>query len=1065
MPDRQVFRFVSVRAPRPGPEGTDRIADPLLRRFRPTRLQQAVAALDGQTEAQERARALATEIISSDRYLPTLAMAAHFLEASARIGTALSSLAAVVDGSQVARVVEQEFGERPARLVNDPAFQAYEEGLWESLDANVIAPEERPEDRDHLVQALRVARLVRLVADGEAQAQPLPVRRLLSATPLIPPELFPQAGPQRLGRPDGRVPPPGDDLLSMRARLQRARSEVERLYRRNRASILSAAPTVTSTATLDAAARGADGANDHPPTSVVLRGPKPTPRRHAPLWRLSPSDLSEEVADVLLSFGLSADLDDVPQVVDRLTREIGEVNARLLPLVGRRMVREIGSSRVHEHRPTGQFFNLIAPSVGGALLPAGRFTPPATLAPPRPFRVLGVGDLIVARETLLRYEPGEVAHVENVLSGERKDRVHRRKRLVEDVAVSESERVEIEERELESTDRFELQKESERVVQTDVSAGAGLSVAANYGYVSVTATANFAYNNSRSESDSSASTYARNVTNRALSRIEERVREQRTRRTLEEFEETNTHTLDATGQGHVRGVYQWVDKIYSMQLINYGQRLMLEFVVPEPAAFYIFSRTRSPLPGISADEPIPPEELGLTSHRLLNAENLPIFVAAYRVEDVEPPPPERTVIGKAYDQTATGGDEGAGEGDGGTGGGAMVFTKADSELVVTEGYRAGIAVVTYSAFGYQGTSTGGYIHVGNNWIDAASAAAGGSIHRTLNYEDTKVPVGIVVNDAAFLLTVEIECELTAEKREAWQLATYAAIVAAYRARKAEYDELVARSRVRQGVEIAGRNPLLNRQIERDELKKSCISLLTGTRYEEFTQIDANAVTAYLDYPEIASGAVLQHASRIHFLEQAFEWDQMTYLLYPYFWGRKQNWLNTFPLDDVDPKFADFLRAGAARVVVPVSLVYAEAVLMFLASNEPWPGGSAPTLDDPLFRSIAAELRRQQGADFVERDGTVNVINGSRNVAGAGTLFTEDDRNREIMIGGAVYRIQDVPSIDAIVLSEPYGGATEDGVTFSVGATLVDQPWTIRVPTSLVLLRDDGRLPDPAGGAL
>jgi hypothetical protein len=469
---------------------------------------------------------------------------------------------------------------------------------------------------------------------------------------------------------------------------------------------------------------------------------------------------------------------------------------------------------------------------------------------------------------------------------------------------------------------------------------------------------------------------------------------------------------------------------------------------------------------VGGDEPMPPEDLGLTSHRVLNAENFPIFVAAYRVEDAQPPPAERTVIGKAYDQTSTGGAEGEGEGGAGAGGGpgSTVFAKADSELVVPEGYRAGIAVVTYSAFGYRGTATGGYIHVGNNWIDAAAAAAGGSIHRTLNYEDEKVPVGIVVNDAAFILTVEIECELKAEKREAWQLATYTAIVTAYRARKSEYDEQMARARVRQGVEITGRNPLLNRQIEREELKKSCISLLTGTDYEEFAQIEPNTAPAFRDFPEIASDAVLQHASRIQFMEQAFEWEQMTYLFYPYFWGRKENWLTVFPLDDIDPKFADFLRAGAARVVVPVPPAYTGAVQMFLASNEPWPGGSAPTIDDPLFLSIAAELRRQQGADFVQRDGTVNVRTGSRDVTGVGTSFTDDDLNREIMIRGVVHRIQDVSSSDAIVLSEPYGGADEDDVVFSVGPTLVDQPWTVRVPTSLVRLRDDGSLPNPAGGA-
>jgi hypothetical protein len=38
------------------------------------------------------------------------------------------------------------------------------------------------------------------------------------------------------------------------------------------------------------------------------------------------------------------------------------------------------------------------------------------------------------------------------------------------------------------------------------------------------------------------------------------------------------------------------------------------------------------------------------------------------------------------------------------------------------------------------------------------------------------------------------------------------------------------------------------------------------------------------------------------------------------------------------------------------------------------------------------------------------------------------------------------------------------VPFSLGASLVEQPWTVRIPTSLVYLREDGSLPDFTGNA-
>ena len=56
---------------------------------------------------------------------------------------------------------------------------------------------------------------------------------------------------------------------------------------------------------------------------------------------------------------------------------------------------------------------------------------------------------------------------------------------------------------------------------------------------------------------------------------------------LQEYEENNRHGFDnRKGDKHVTGVYRWVDIVYTNRLINYGKRLMYEFMLPEPAYFY-----------------------------------------------------------------------------------------------------------------------------------------------------------------------------------------------------------------------------------------------------------------------------------------------------------------------------------------------------------------------------------------------------------------------------------------------------------------------------------------------
>ncbi len=187
---------------------------------------------------------------------------------------------------------------------------------------------------------------------------------------------------------------------------------------------------------------------------------------------------------------------------------------------------------------------------------------------------IGFGEYNSVRQTLLMYEPGEIAHIENVLRGEHKERVHRRLRRLEEEVTYEEERKAVTEKDLQSTDRFELKREASETIKEEHKAEAGVTVKYDGPSVDVEAKAGYTYTHAKEQAKKTSVCYAKNVTERSLSRLEEKVREVRVEKTIEEFEETNTHGIDNKDKpDHAVGIYRWVDKIYEAQVINYGQRL------------------------------------------------------------------------------------------------------------------------------------------------------------------------------------------------------------------------------------------------------------------------------------------------------------------------------------------------------------------------------------------------------------------------------------------------------------------------------------------------------------
>ncbi|WP_152909146.1 hypothetical protein [Chryseobacterium sp. Hurlbut01] len=114
----------------------------------------------------------------------------------------------------------------------------------------------------------------------------------------------------------------------------------------------------------------------------------------------------------------------------------------------------------------------------------------------------------------------------------------------------------------------------------------------------------------------------------------------------------------------------------------------------------------------------------------------------------------------------------------------------------------------------------------------------------------------------------------------------------------------------------------------------------------------------------------QYAAFVKFMEQAFEWDIMSYYFYPYYWGDRKKWSEMYQFDDNDPTFRAFMQSGMARVIVTVRPGFEEAVRHFLATGQIWNGGEVPVIDDPLFLSIVDEMRaavgKKQGEPWREK---------------------------------------------------------------------------------------------------
>lgn len=557
---------------------------------------------------------------------------------------------------------------------------------------------------------------------------------------------------------------------------------------------------------------------------------------------------------------------------------------------------------------------------------------------------LGISDYLRVEQEVCCYTAGEVSHVENILKGEYKERSTRRLRRQETTTTFESETTNEKIRDTSTTDRHELEQESSQVIQEDSAFDLGVTLSARYGPTQITVDSGFATSSSSTEANSQAVSYAKEVSSRALDRVITRIREERINKVIEEFEENNLHGLDNSqnSDGHVTGIYRWIDKIYKNQIVNYGKRLTFEFMIPEPAKFHLWALANEEV-GISLEKPFDPRTNPFfSSHRLVNGANAASYASRFDVK-IEPEPALNIEVMEGYAE----------------GPNNQPFQKTYNTLQIPDGYILdSISVTGRHSFSHSNQNSPHkfiIIAIADEQLTSTSG-----FKNISGYKQKTVPVSVLSDRiVSFIFNVTAQLKRRPELYEQWQLDTYNKIIDAYLEKKAAYDNALAeaKSQASFGIQIQGNNPLYNRTIEKQELQKGCMNWLEANYGNDGYDID-NSCSSDGRPVMITNEDQACYAKKVKFFEQAFDWNIMSYLFYPYFYGKKCSWKEIYKLDDNDPIFRAFLQAGMSRVVVPVKPNYEAAVMYYIETGEVWNGGEAPVPDDPLYVSIADDLAEQ-----------------------------------------------------------------------------------------------------------
>lgn len=616
-------------------------------------------------------------------------------------------------------------------------------------------------------------------------------------------------------------------------------------------------------------------------------------------------------------------------------------------------------------------------------------------------RAATVADLFVVRNEWSCYRPAEVASIVNTLANAKFEAESTITREQETTTTTDQETTSSSEQTQEDKSQTELASEIMRSSTLQSQISGNVSVSGQYGVTQVTAGASAGLSSSLGESVRQASKISREIVNKAVSKVESRVRETRVQRVFTRTVDRTLHAIDNTGAPNANGVFRWVERVDRFQVFRFPNRLQLEFQIPEPAEYLRWRVENRVDDNSTALRPPPPFDVEISQITPASYGELALRFLASNI----PPPPEPSISIGAVLKDATKAEPVKNS----TEQWQAPLVESMNSLTIPVGYLA--KSVTYSGIALPflarwrvesslGTSPAkdyrnleGFHHISftvavagvATTFDSTSPAADSGIsgfslqldnvgsdyssqvtfaNAQLKIKSTTVAIEPGVKDrldigftgagaASAEVSFDVACIAGDEVMNQWRSRVFDALLDAWQGWSQSWRTARAAGAAFGG--LGGwdaTSPARNLEIVKNELKRQVIEWLLDERpfKGRDAMMPANGGWSRMDVDKARA-----FAREIQFFEQAFEWGNITYVPYPYYWAREGEWTDLARIEAVDPTFAQFLRAGSVRVVVPARPGSETAVKHWLTYCEIDLPGRLPIPDDPSYVSIAQEI--------------------------------------------------------------------------------------------------------------
>lgn len=596
---------------------------------------------------------------------------------------------------------------------------------------------------------------------------------------------------------------------------------------------------------------------------------------------------------------------------------------------------------------------------------------------------LKIADLKTIDIETVAYRPSEIAHINNVQPAEKQFKKTRRLKKSETFESYFQEDEFTKETDTQSTERFSIERSAQMITQEQQSFNVNAEVSASYGLVSGSLSTGFGMSQSQTNSNSTSQNYAREFVQRVIDRTSQTIRKERSFKSAEEFEEIVKHEVNNEASNVPKSyVYRWLNKLVRGTLKNYGKRLMLEINIAHPSHYYLSRLIKSE----SGNDVImlleDPRKLVFPSSSCRAGEKvLPYFLTSanyiemadmYKTQ-LSAPPEEIVIISKSeavYDDN--------------------VKKASKYEIDIPPGYTAKECSFIFTQDRIGGTSQDPNDHYMRMFIGTVSVYDRNRVSTTpsnyaeydknstvsvspsnststikgnmiLDNQENKLSIVVTGGTIHFSFTVEVKCECKPELFKEWQQKSYYSLIEGYESLKEAADS----KKAGYSLENIGMHPLKKKDFVKTELKREALRKMLDCNPSGAGFFLNDGYTFPNEY-DMDCCLDNSNAKQAAFLEEVFDWNNMTFAFRPYYYTKKSYWLDLLKLEDEDPMFETFLKSSYVTLQIPVHRDEnkEKAAINFIYNNSINNLSTVPHDAMPLLN----DLRSQQAVFTVDING-------------------------------------------------------------------------------------------------